>query len=128
MISIVPLLHMKEIRDIVHKDNPSLEELIRCFEIVKDNGGVAIIKFDGQRSENWYTTLISLPSKGLDMLRADEGDLKIAIANKKGPLTPVAPWKNGLLSLELSSGACLLTRCPFAGHGIRPRTCFDTAE
>lgn len=71
---------MKNITEILHKENPSIEELINCFEVVKNNGDVAVIKFDGERSENQYTIFISFSSKkARDMIRIDESDFKIAL-------------------------------------------------
>lgn len=70
---------MATIREILNS-SPSLADLIRCFEIVKDNGDVALIKFDGARTENWYTVLITFPPGGeREMIRADESCLEMAL-------------------------------------------------
>lgn len=73
---------MKTIKEILEKDNPSIEELMYCFEQVKKNGDVAVIKFDGERSVLEYTVFISFPLiKEREMIRADESSLRIALIN-----------------------------------------------
>ncbi|SHN07668.1 hypothetical protein SAMN05216311_10539 [Chitinophaga sp. CF418] len=57
----------------------SIEELIDCFERVKDNGDVGFIKFDGARMTNHYTVCITTPTLQWDMIRADESTLKVAL-------------------------------------------------
>ena len=48
--------------------------------MVKDNGDVALIKFDGVRTENWYTVLITFsPGKKREIIRADGGNLEMAL-------------------------------------------------
>ena len=66
------------IRKIVAKHNPSLEELINCFEMIKTKGEVAVIKFDGEREKVQYTVFISFPKNKREMIRADENTLKDA--------------------------------------------------
>lgn len=67
---------MNYIREIIGKKHPSLEELINCFELVKKNGDIAVIKFDGESVENGYTIFIIFPAvKKKEMIRADENDL-----------------------------------------------------
>jgi hypothetical protein len=70
---------MKFIKEIIEKQNPSLEELINCFEKIKLNGEVAVIKFDGERESDQYTVFISFPKGEREMIRADESELKIAL-------------------------------------------------
>jgi len=71
---------MNYIKEIIEKDNSTLEELINCFELVKENGDIAIIKFDGERKENVYTVFISFPPiKEREMIRADESNLRKAL-------------------------------------------------
>ncbi|MBL0912282.1 MAG: hypothetical protein IBJ09_07905 [Bacteroidia bacterium] len=71
---------MKHINEILKKENPSVEELINCFESIKENGDIAVIKFDGERVENPYTVFISFPIiKQKEIIRADENDLKSAL-------------------------------------------------
>lgn len=70
---------MKFIKEIIEKQNPSIEELINCFEKIKLNGEVAVIKFDGERESNEYTVFVSFPKGEREMIRADESDLKIAL-------------------------------------------------
>lgn len=65
------------IKKLLDQENLSIEDLINCFEVIKDNGDVAVIKFDGQRSENKYTIFIIFsqdPTK--EMIRIDDSDLK----------------------------------------------------
>lgn len=71
---------MDVIKETVQKSKPSLSELINCFECIKDNGDVAVIKFDGERVDNGYTVLILFSSsKNRDLLRADEQTLEDAL-------------------------------------------------
>jgi hypothetical protein len=71
---------MEYIKNIVEKENPTVEELISCLEQVKQNGDVAMIKFDGERVENHYTVFISFPAnKKQEMIRADERILSTAL-------------------------------------------------
>lgn len=71
---------MSFISETLKKQTHSIEELINCFEYVKKNGDIAVIKFDGERNENEYTVFISFPvSKKREMIRSDESDLKKAL-------------------------------------------------
>lgn len=71
---------MNTINEILKKENPSIEDLIKCFEIVKENGDIAVIKFDGERLENQYTVFISFPIiKKREMIRSDESNLTKAM-------------------------------------------------
>ena len=67
------------IKEIIEKKDPSYDELIACFEKIKANGDVGIIKFDGERDKNWYTVLILFPTNNREMIRADESDLRKAL-------------------------------------------------
>ncbi|WP_342333048.1 hypothetical protein [Pedobacter sp. FW305-3-2-15-E-R2A2] len=68
---------MSFIREIIQKQDCSIEELISCFEQVKKNGDIAVIKFDGERTVNEYTIFITFPLiKKREMIRADVSDLK----------------------------------------------------
>jgi hypothetical protein len=72
---------MDYIKQILKSENPSIEDYINCLEQVKRNGDIAVIKFDGERSENQYTIFISFPIiKKREMIRADENDLKLGLA------------------------------------------------
>jgi hypothetical protein len=65
------------IKTILKKDEPSIEELINCFEEVKRNGNIAVIKFDGERNKKEYTIFISFTlTKNREMIRADENNLR----------------------------------------------------
>ena len=71
---------MNLIKERLEKQSSSIEELIKCFEYVKDNGDIAVIKFDGERNEKGYTVFISFPvTKKREMIRADENDLREAL-------------------------------------------------
>jgi len=70
---------MNYIKEIIEKENCSFDELIGCFEKVKEDGNVAVIKFDGERDKDWYTIFISFPKNKREMIRADESDLKKAL-------------------------------------------------
>lgn len=71
---------MKYIADVLKKDNPSFEDYINCFEQVKADGSVAVIKFDGEREANHYTVFISFPTESTrTTLRIDHDDLKQAM-------------------------------------------------
>ncbi|WBV61109.1 hypothetical protein PFY12_03065 [Chryseobacterium camelliae] len=51
---------MDYIKLVLSKDS-DLEDLLMCFETVKENGDVAVIKFDGGRESDPYTLFISFP-------------------------------------------------------------------
>ena len=70
---------MKYIKEIIEKDSPTLEELLSCFEKIKLNGNVVVIKLDGERVTDEYTVFISFPKINREMLRVDDNDLKIAL-------------------------------------------------
>ncbi|MBX2949528.1 MAG: hypothetical protein KF704_09655 [Crocinitomicaceae bacterium] len=70
---------MNFIKEIVEKENSSFEELIDCFEKIKVNGEVVVIKFDGEREIDNYTVFISFPDNKREMIRADENNLKKAL-------------------------------------------------
>lgn len=72
---------MQTIKSIISKyfDEISIEELIDCFERVKDNGDIGFIKFDGARETNHYTVFITTPTSQSDIIRADESILKVAL-------------------------------------------------
>ncbi|MFZ6013047.1 MAG: hypothetical protein ACOYXT_22080 [Bacteroidota bacterium] len=70
---------MDFIKKITEKQDPSFEELIDCLEKVKENGAVAVVKFDGERDKDGYTVFISFPNSKREMIRADENDLKKAL-------------------------------------------------
>ncbi|GLB49273.1 hypothetical protein [Neptunitalea lumnitzerae] len=73
---------MVEITKILEKQSVSFDDLLACFEQVKENGDVAVIKFDGERVENQYTVFISFPqNENKSMIRADSDDLKDALSN-----------------------------------------------
>ncbi len=72
---------MVEIKKILEKQPASFDDLLACFEQVKENGDVAVIKFDGERIENQYTVFISSSQNdNKSMIRADSDDLKDALS------------------------------------------------
>lgn len=71
---------VEKIKEILGQGKLSIEELIICLEEVKENGDVAVIKFDGQRSIDQYTVFISFEDiRGRDMIRSDGDNLKDAL-------------------------------------------------
>jgi len=71
---------MINIKEILNKENQSIEELISCFEEIKRNGDIAVIKFDGERHNSGYTVFVSFSEiKKREMIRTDEDDLKKAL-------------------------------------------------
>ncbi|KAA2238878.1 hypothetical protein F0L74_21940 [Chitinophaga agrisoli] len=72
---------MEEIKNILAQKDITIEKLIECFDLVKANGDVAAIKFDGERTRNQYTVFISFPNKGREIIRSDGEDLRAALIN-----------------------------------------------
>lgn len=70
---------MENIKNIITKENPHYEDLISCFEEVKKEGNVVVIKFDGERIENGYTVFISFINQNKEMIRVDGISLKECI-------------------------------------------------
>lgn len=71
---------MENIKEILERQPPSIEDLIYGFEQVKKRGDVAVIKFDGERNEYQYTVFISFPNQPEKlMIRSDGDDLKTAL-------------------------------------------------
>ncbi|MFD2522931.1 hypothetical protein [Emticicia soli] len=64
---------MNSIKEILKKENLSFDDLINCFEMVKESGQIALIKFDGARLKDYYTVLI-LNAK--NTIRLEGSDLK----------------------------------------------------
>jgi hypothetical protein len=71
---------MNDINQVLQKEDPSLEELLHCFETIKDNGDLGMIKFDGMRKDNHYTVWVGFPMEtGKESFRLDGSDLKKTI-------------------------------------------------
>lgn len=70
---------MDFIKKTIEKQDSSFEELIECFEKIKETGEVIVIKFDGERESNSYTAFISFPDNKREMIRVDENDLRSAL-------------------------------------------------
>lgn len=71
---------MDYIKQILSKDS-NLEELLMCFEVIKDNKDVAVIKFDGERVNNSYTLMVMFSNQSRQMLRIDSNNLKEGMQN-----------------------------------------------
>jgi len=70
-------MNIKENIRIILKENNTIEGLINCFELIKQNKDIAIIKFDGERENDNYTIFITFSqSKNMQMIRTDCSDLK----------------------------------------------------
>lgn len=67
------------IRETLQHEYATIEELIECFEIVRANGDVAMIKFDGLRERNHYTVLITFSNSQRELVRADTSTLREAL-------------------------------------------------
>lgn len=74
---------MNKIKMILENTNRSISDFIECFEEVKKNGDVAIIKFDGERLKSGYTVIITFPDNDMkrEIIRVDEGSLEKALLN-----------------------------------------------
>ncbi|MFY0255160.1 hypothetical protein ACDQ55_14525 [Chitinophaga sp. 30R24] len=72
---------MQTITSIVSRlfNNISIEDFIYCFEKIKENGDVGVIKFDGDRKDKQYTVFITFSTIKAEMIRADESTLKEAL-------------------------------------------------
>jgi len=60
-------------------DNISIEELMMCAEAAMGNGDIVLIKLDGARERDHYTTMITSSSNAFEMIRADKASLKEAL-------------------------------------------------
>lgn len=70
---------MESIKDVISRSY-TVGELFSCFELVKKNGDVAVIKFDGERATRQYTVFITFPaSRSKEMIRADEDTIDAAL-------------------------------------------------
>lgn len=67
------------IRETLQHEYATIEELIECFEIVRANGDVVMIKFDGLRERNHYTVLITFSNSQRELVRADTSTLREAL-------------------------------------------------
>ncbi len=65
-----------DVKRVLDQSSCTIEELIQCLEVVKENGNVAVIKFDGERTSNQYTVFVSFPSKDRQMIRSDKNTLR----------------------------------------------------
>lgn len=71
---------MNAIRQILAQEACSIESLIYCMELVREEGNVAVIKLDGLRSGKQYTVFITPPNGNIDeIIRADEATLEAAL-------------------------------------------------
>lgn len=67
------------IDSILANENPSMDDLMNCFEEVKDAGHLAFIKLDPLRLEHDYTVMITFTGNVSPMIRSDSADLKEAL-------------------------------------------------
>jgi hypothetical protein len=68
------------INEIIKKGDPSIEELIKCLELVRENGDVVVVKFDGERTKDQYTLFVTFSKlKNKNMIRVDDSNLKEAL-------------------------------------------------
>ena len=72
---------MSFIIETLKHENPTIEDLLTCFDMVLQDGNVAMIKFDGERMEKSYTVMISFPGKkqNLGLIRNDGDNLKVML-------------------------------------------------
>jgi hypothetical protein len=75
---------MNYINKVLQGHNPSMEELINCFEEVRKNGDVVVMKFDGERASDQYTIFITFSQKKKDMIRFDGDNLQSTILSVLG--------------------------------------------
>ncbi|KUY30389.1 hypothetical protein ATB96_01730 [Elizabethkingia ursingii] len=61
-------------------ENPSMTDLIDCLDLVRKNGDVVVVKFDGEREQDFYTLFITFSlTKNKSMIRIDHSNLRDAI-------------------------------------------------
>ena len=72
---------MSFIIETLKHENPTIEDLLTCFDMVLQDGNVAMIKFDGERMEKSHTVMISFPGKkqNLGLIRNDGDNLKVML-------------------------------------------------
>ncbi|MDV3753984.1 hypothetical protein [Elizabethkingia anophelis] len=70
---------MEKIKNIL-LENPSMADLIDCLDLVRKNGDIVVVKFDGEREQDFYTLFITFPvNKNKSMIRIDHSNLRDAI-------------------------------------------------
>ena len=70
---------MEKIKNIL-LENPSMTDLIDCLDLVRKNGDVVVVKFDGEREQDFYTLFITFSqTKNKSMIRIDHSNLRDAI-------------------------------------------------
>jgi hypothetical protein len=68
------------IKQITAKEQPALEELLACFEKLRQISDVCVIKMDGARAAAPYTVFVIPLSKGSEApIRSDKNDLMEAM-------------------------------------------------
>lgn len=73
---------MRNINEIIGDCNSSYDDIIKLFERIKDDGNVVVIKFDGERESNKYTSFISYPNQpSKELIRYDGDNLKEILLN-----------------------------------------------
>lgn len=57
-----------------------MTDLIDCLDLVRKNGDVVVVKFDGEREQDFYTLFITFSlTKNKSMIRIDHSNLRDAI-------------------------------------------------
>ncbi|SHM01897.1 hypothetical protein [Chryseobacterium polytrichastri] len=70
---------MEKIKNIL-LENPSMTDLIDCLDLVRKNGDIVVVKFDGEREQDFYTLFITFSlTKNKSMIRIDHSNLRDAI-------------------------------------------------
>ena len=73
-------MNIKESIRTILEQNYTIESMMDCFELIKKNGDIIVIKFDGEREKDAYTVFITFPpSRNKQMIRTDSSDLKEAM-------------------------------------------------
>lgn len=71
---------MTSIEELLKRKDISTADLLSCFERVKEDGNVAVIKLDGERESKQYTVFITFPNDAdRQMIRSDEDSLHPAL-------------------------------------------------
>lgn len=73
---------MRNINEIIGDRNSSYDDILEYFEKIKNDGNVVVIKFDGERDDNKYTSFISYPNQpSKELIRYDGDNLKEILLN-----------------------------------------------
>ncbi|WP_341836426.1 hypothetical protein WJU16_00810 [Chitinophaga pollutisoli] len=67
---------MNDIISVLRKSNPTIEELLACFELIRKDGNVVVIKMDGARADSQYTVFVTFSEGEREMIRFDGDNFK----------------------------------------------------